>query len=58
MRKATLLLGLLALMVLPGCFSLNWAHNRRHVEKVFSQLEALHEDIDRVLFGLERNPAE
>ncbi len=43
---------------LGGCFSLSWAHNRRHVRKVIDQLVQLHQDIDKVFFGLDRNPAE
>ena len=41
-----------------GCFSLSWAHNRRHVRKFIDELVQLHQDIDKVLFGLDRNPAE
>lgn len=41
-----------------GCFSLSWAHNRRHVRKIIDELVALHQDIDKVIFGLDRNPAE
>ena len=41
-----------------GCFTLSWAHNRRHVRKVIDELVQLHEDIDKVIFGLDRNPAE
>lgn len=59
MVRRGIILGLLGAMLLTsGCFSLNWAHNRRHVKKFFDQLSLLHEDIDRVIFGLERNPAE
>lgn len=41
-----------------GCFSLSWAHNRRHVRKFIDELVQLHQDIDKVIFGLDRNPAE
>ncbi len=43
---------------LTGCFSLSWAHNRRHIRKVIDEMVQLHEDIDKVIFGLDRNPAE
>lgn len=41
-----------------GCFTLSWAHNRRHVRKFIDELVQLHQDIDKVIFGLDRNPAE
>ncbi len=42
-----------------GCISLtSWNHNKRHVKQVWNELQGLHEDIDRVIFGLERNPTE
>lgn len=41
-----------------GCFSLSWAHNRRHIRKVIDELVELHQDVDKVIFGLDRNPAE
>lgn len=47
----------LALSV-TGCFSLSWKHNRRHIRKVIDELVALHQDIDKVIFGLDRNPSE
>lgn len=43
---------------LDGCFSLSWAHNRRHVRKFIDELTLLHQDIDKIIFGLDRNPAE
>ncbi|MCA8923258.1 MAG: hypothetical protein KDD82_15690 [Planctomycetes bacterium] len=56
-------LPLYALMVgvclsMNGCFTLSWAHNRRHVRKFIDELVELHQDIDKVIFGLDRNPAE
>ena len=41
-----------------GCFSLSWAHNRRHVRKIIDEIVLLHQDVDKVIFGLDRNPAE
>jgi hypothetical protein len=42
-----------------GCISLtSWSHNKRHLKQIWNELEMLHEDIDRIIFGLERNPAE
>ena len=59
MKKQALYAFTLALVVsVSGCFSLSWAHNRRHVRKVIDQLVRLHQDIDKVIFGLDRNPAE
>ena len=43
---------------MSGCFTLSWAHNRRHVRKFVDELVQLHQDIDKVFFGLDRNPAE
>jgi hypothetical protein len=59
MRKlATVaLLGTLCLG-LSGCFTLSWAHNRRHIRKVIDEMTLLHQDIDKIIFGLDRNPAE
>ena len=59
-RKALLLAAMLFLAPLAGgCISLtSWAHNKRHLKQFWNELEGLHEDIDRLVFGLERNPAE
>jgi hypothetical protein len=43
---------------LDGCFTLSWAHNRRHIRKIVDELTLLHQDIDKIIFGLDRNPAE
>jgi hypothetical protein len=45
-------------LALDGCFTLSWAHNRRHVRKFIDELTLLHQDIDKIIFGLDRNPAE
>ena len=45
-------------LTVSGCFSLSWAHNRRHVRKVIDSLVLLHQDVDKVIFGLDPNPAE
>ena len=59
MKKLIAFVGVAALMVVSsGCLSLNWHHNRRHVRKVVDDLQELHQDIDKIIFGLERNPAE
>jgi hypothetical protein len=48
-----------ALSFAGGCISLtSWSHNKRHLKQFWNELQGLHEDIDRVIFGLERNPAE
>ncbi len=62
-RKRASYLTLAALLVVagvaPGCISLtSWAHNKRHLKQVWNELQDLHEDVDRLVFGLERNPAE
>lgn len=57
-QKLTYALVLGTMLVASGCFSLSWAHNRRHIRKVIDELVALHQDIDKVIFGLDRNPAE
>lgn len=58
--KKLLNFALLATLLLSqsGCFTLSWAHNRRHVRKFIDEFVQLHEDIDKVIFGLDRNPAE
>ncbi len=59
-RKAILLVACVTLASFAGgCISLtSWAHNKRHLKQVWNELQGLHEDIDRLIFGLERNPAE
>ena len=59
-RSAKYLLLCLALVTLgSGCISFtSWNHNKRHLKQVWNELQGLHEDLDRVVFGLERNPAE
>ncbi|RME72229.1 MAG: hypothetical protein D6776_09120 [Planctomycetota bacterium] len=59
-RKSWMLLALLGLsMTLPGCISFtSWAHNKRHLKQFYNQLQGMHEDFDRMIFGLDRNPAE
>ena len=58
--KSAALLGLLLIATATsGCISLtSWSHNKRHLKQVWNELQALHEDVDRIVFGLERNPAE
>ena len=58
--KSAALLGLLLIAsATSGCISLtSWAHNKRHLKQVWNEMQALHEDVDRIVFGLERNPAE
>lgn len=60
MKKKFLSFAMIAALCLSqsGCFSLSWAHNRRHVRKFIDELVQLHQDIDKVIFGLDRNPAE
>jgi hypothetical protein len=59
-RNAYLLLAALALASFgAGCISLtSWSHNKRHLKQLWNEFQGLHEDIDRVIFGLDRNPAE
>jgi hypothetical protein len=59
MRKTILGVVLLALtMGSSGCFTLSWKHNRRHLRKVIDELMELHQDVDKVVFGLDRDPSE
>jgi hypothetical protein len=58
MKKLTYAGALVLALTVSGCFSLSWAHNRRHVRKFIDELVQLHQDIDKILFGLDRNPAE
>jgi hypothetical protein len=59
-RNAFLMAAVLALASFgAGCFSMtSWSHNKRHLKQIWNEFQGLHEDIDRVIFGLERNPAE
>ncbi|GIW71308.1 MAG: hypothetical protein KatS3mg102_0850 [Planctomycetota bacterium] len=59
-RRIWALLCLLGItLAAPGCISFtSWAHNKRHLKQFWNQMQGLHEDIDRIVFGLERNPAE
>jgi hypothetical protein len=60
MKQAAIFLTLcVGLVFAGGCISLtSWNHNKRHLKQVWNELQDLHEDIDRVVFGLERDPAE
>ncbi|MBI4575892.1 MAG: hypothetical protein HY722_06480 [Planctomycetes bacterium] len=57
-RNIGLAATLAALALACGCFSFNWAHNKRHVKVVWDELVDLHQDIDKTIFGLDRYPAE
>ncbi len=57
-KQAVYAFAVALVLSVSGCFSLSWAHNRRHIRKVIDELVALHQDIDKVIFGLDRNPAE
>ena len=59
MKKSSLYVVAVALaFTVSGCFSLSWAHNRRHVRKIIDEMTGLHEDVDFMLFDLDRNPSE
>ncbi len=60
LRRALFMLALVGFTTaFTGCISLtSWAHNKRHVKQVWSEFQGLHDDMDRIVFGLERNPAE
>jgi len=59
MRRAFLVLALSGLLfTTPGCFTLNWNHNRRHLRKVIEQIRELHRDIDRIFFDLDPDPSD
>jgi len=61
MNRKTVSFAALLLLVTAasGCVSLtSWTHNKRHLKQVWNEAAAVHEDIDRIIFGLERNPAE
>jgi hypothetical protein len=58
-RTAVVFLGLALLSFTGGCISLtSWTHNKRHMKQIWNEFQNLHEDVDRIIFGLERNPAE
>lgn len=59
MKKLLLGVAVFALFLSSsGCFTLNWAHNRRHLRKFIDEIIELHQDVDKVVFGLDKNPAE
>ena len=59
MKRALLLVATFAVLAsTSGCFTLSWKHNRRHLRKFIDELIELHQDIDRVIFGLDRDPSE
>lgn len=59
MKKALLAVMLLAVSVtMSGCFTLSWKHNRRHLRKFIDELIELHADVDKVVFGLDKDPSE
>ncbi len=57
-KQAVYAFAVALVLSVSGCFSLSWAHNRRHIRKIIDEFVALHQDIDKVIFGLDRNPAE
>lgn len=57
-KQAVYAFAVALVLSISGCFSLSWAHNRRHIRKIIDEFVALHQDIDKVIFGLDRNPAE
>lgn len=63
MRKRLALGAMLGLYLLgsTGCiWPFNWsiAHNKRHFRRIWIQWKELETDIDAVIFGLERYPAD
>ena len=58
MKTTVYMVALAMTLTVSGCFSLSWAHNRRHVHKVIDSIVSLHQDIDKVIFGLDPNPSE
>ena len=59
MKKAILVVATLAMFVsMSGCFTMSWKHNRRHLRKFIDELIELHQDIDKVIFGLDKDPSE
>ncbi|MCZ6793550.1 MAG: hypothetical protein O7J95_08055 [Planctomycetota bacterium] len=63
LRKAVLLLGLLALLAPIGCettdpYIWSWPHNKRRLRTIFADLHELHKDLDRIVFDMESYPVE
>lgn len=59
MKKSVLAVLLLGCVVtMSGCFTLSWKHNRRHLRKFIDELIELHQDVDKVIFGLDKDPSE
>jgi len=64
MKKSSVKRSLLAVLLLgcvvtmSGCFTLSWKHNRRHLRKFIDELIELHQDVDKVIFGLDKDPSE
>ncbi len=59
MKKALLVAATFAVLFsVSGCFTLSWKHNRRHLRKFIDELIELHQDVDKVIFGLDKDPSE
>jgi hypothetical protein len=58
MKKLLTVTAVLLMVSASGCFTLNWAHNRRHLRKFIDEIIEFHQDVDKVVFGLDKNPAE
>ena len=58
MKKALLAVMLLSVVTMSGCFTLSWKHNRRHLRKFIDELIELHQDVDKVICGLDKDPSE
>jgi hypothetical protein len=58
MKKALLAVMLFSVVTMSGCFTLSWKHNRRHLRHFIDELIELHQDVDKVIFGLDKDPSE
>ncbi|MCZ6602054.1 MAG: hypothetical protein O6952_03525 [Planctomycetota bacterium] len=60
-KRLALAMASWVLISMSGCiWPLNWsvAHNKRHFRRIWIQWKELETDIDAVIFGLERYPAD
>lgn len=51
-RIIFLILGIIILWYIPGCFTTDEYHNKKHIDTMKKDINSMHRDIDKV-FGLD-----
>lgn len=62
-KKALLLVGLLALLMPTGCNTTDpviwsWPHHKRRLRGILDDFHEVHMDLDRIIFDMENYPVE